>query len=187
MEIKKVSCGELKIVDGAYRFAPGYFDNGLAFGNIYKDVDAYEKDWDAVCYIPEHDFDDVKPDEDGFFAIEGYTHNDLLDLCFGNREWCDYLFHRLEWACPETYINEFEDEDIGYFYRFLKKGAKVWWNDPEELTSGEYTVFEVPFEFNEHGEPIDPDDFSLDTVVLIGNDHSEAEVPVCELIPIYTN
>ena len=178
--------GELKIVDGVKYFKSDNYDDGWTFGYIYKNEEAYIKDWDAICYIPEACFDEVGPDEDDFAVVSGgYSHNDLLSMCCGNREWCDYLFSQLKWACPETYLNEWDDEEIADFYRFIKPGAKVWWNDPAGETSGEYTVFEVPFEFDEDGELIEPETFGSDAIIHIGDGFSEVEVSPFELTPIY--
>lgn len=146
--------GEIKIVDDEIFIKPDYIDDGLAFGCIFKNEEAYEKDWDAICYVPEYAFKDVEVDADGFASVSGVTHNQLLDMCCGNREWCDYLFSKLMWAYPDTYMDEWEDNDIAYFYRFIKPGSKVWWNDPAGETSGEYSIYKVPFEFDENGELI---------------------------------
>lgn len=200
--------GESKIVDGQVCIKPGYYDNGITDGHVFKDTEAYEKDWDAVCYVPElgygdPDFlefcvdeagepidtleDDGLPDADGFYHyFIGYTHNDLLDMCHGNRAWCDCLFYNtLDWAFPDTYLGRMDDEDIADFYSFIKPGAQVWWNDPAGKASGEYTVWGVPFEFNEHGELVEPLDWGTDVIIIIGNDDSEAEVTPLELTPIY--
>lgn len=182
MEYLKV--GESKIVDGRALYKPDYYED-IAFGYIFKDQEAYEKDWDAICYIPEHAFTGETPDEDGFYEVCGFSHNDLLDLCYGNRELCDSLFDQCIWAYPETRMQEWDDEDLAFFYRFVKPGAKVWWNDPAKETSGEYTVYGVPFEFDDHGEPIEPETFALDAVIIIGHENSEAEVTPTELTPVY--
>lgn len=178
--------GEKKRIDGTLMFKPDEYSDGLVDGCIFKDEEAYENDWNAVCYIPEHAFDHCEKDSEGFYEVTGYTHNDLLDMCYGNREWCDYLFQsKCLWAYPDTYMTEWDDEDIAYFYRFIKPGAKVWWNDPAGETSGVYEVFGVPFEFDKNGEPVNPEDFSMDAIILIGNEYSGAEVTPNELTPIY--
>lgn len=82
-------------------------------------------------------------------------------------------------------MNELDDEDLAYFYRFITPGAQVWWNDPAKETSGKYTVYGVPFEFDEYGEPVDPESFALDAVIIIGHENSEAEVTPIELTPVY--
>lgn len=181
--------GEIKRIDGDVFVKRECYDDGLTFGYIFKDEEAYEKDWDAICYIPEACFEDTEPDEDGFCCIDcGYSHNDLLSLCNYNRELCDVFFYGCKWACPETYWGEWDEvEDIAYYYRFLKPGAKVWWNDPAGETSGEYEVYKVPFKFDEQGELDEPDNFSLDAIILIGNQTSEAEVAVNELTPVYAD
>ncbi len=180
-----IKIGQSKTIDDQTLIKPDYYDDGLAFGNIFKDEEAYKNDWDAICYVPEHAFDDIEPDEDGFYEVTGYSHNDLLNLFAGNRELCDWMFHdKLVWAFPETYFDELSDEDIAHFYRFITPGAKVWWNDPAGETTGEYTVFGVPFEFNEQGEPVEPETFASDAIILIGDEVSEAEVTPCELTPI---
>lgn len=188
MEHKEyLKVGELKVVGDAILIKPGYYNNGLDFGRIFKDEEAYGKDWDAICYVPEYAFKDATADDEGFaIDFDGVTHNQLLDMCCGNRELCDYFFFsKLMWAYPDTYMDEWDDEDIAYFYRFIKPGAKVWWNDPAGATSGEYTVFDVPFEFDEHGEPIEPGTFTSDAIILIGNGVFEVEVTPFELTPIY--
>lgn len=60
---------------------------------------------------------------------------------------------------------------------WLYEGAKVWWSDPEGISSGVYEVVRVP---------VDPDDGIIedDTVILIANGYSEAEVWIEELKPI---
>lgn len=180
-----IKIGESKILDGQVVIKPDYYDDGLAFGNIFKDEEIYQNNWGAVCFVPEYAFEDVEPDEDGFYKVTGYSHNDLFNLCAGNRELCDWIFHdKLVWAFPETYLNELSDEDMAYFYRFITPGAKVWWNDPAGKTSGKYTVLKVPFEFDEQGESIKPETFASDAIILIGNEVSEAEVTPFELTPI---
>lgn len=186
-EKEYLKIGEIKRIDGEVLVKRGYYDDGVTFGYIFKDEEAYEKDWNAICYVPEACFADIEPDEDDFCSIGyGYTHNDLLELCNYNRELCDAFFDGCKWACPETYWNEWDEvEDIAYYYNFLQTGAKVWWNDPAGETSGEYEVLDVPFKFDEQGELVDPENFSLDTIILIGNGCSEAEVTPNELTPLY--
>ncbi len=56
--------------------------------------------------------------------------------------------------------------------RNFKKGQTVYWIDPAGETSGEYTLC----------QPIEIDEENEDSVILIGNEYSEAEVPLHELI-----
>lgn len=185
---KSANIGEVHWHDNLPYFLFGSSDNGF----IFKDYEAYEKDWNAPCYVPEYAGEDASITKDGVeYECGGencdyYTHNDLLELCFGNREWCDALFNELDWCYPETIINEEDDEDTAYYYRFIKPGAKVWWHDPAGETSGEYEVYQVPFSFNEHGELTgNYDEFSLDAMVRLTSPYGEADVYVHELTPIY--
>lgn len=58
----KNGCG-YKVYNDANRFL-GYMPSFSGEGKIYKDNDAFEQFHDAICYIPEHGFDD--------FAEQGY-------------------------------------------------------------------------------------------------------------------
>lgn len=58
----------------------------------------------------------------------------------------------------------------------FKAGQKVWWNDPEGYSSGEYEVLEDCFADEYHSD-LDFDD----RIVLIGDGYSEAEVYAQEL------
>lgn len=170
-----------------------YFLFGLSEqGFIFQDEEAYEKDWDAPCYVPEYAAEDAAVTVNGVeYELGGedatwYSHNDLLDLCYGNREWCDALFSVLDWCYPETKIEEEDDEDTAYYYRFAINGAKVWWNDPAKETSGVYEIYDSPLQFDNHGElTVELEDNLLDTIIKISNGVSEAEVPLCELTPVY--
>lgn len=57
-------------------------------------------------------------------------------------------------------------------YNFIKVGNVVYWNDPENITSGEYEVVSVPEEIED------------DSIILIASDSSEAEVFPTELHPV---
>lgn len=60
---------------------------------------------------------------------------------------------------------------------WLKVGNKVWWNDPNnEVSSGEYEIYEIR---------TDKDNILYDdTIILIGNGVTEAEVWAGELKPL---
>lgn len=191
MDTKRIAdIGEVHWHDGLPYFLFGNSDNGF----IFKDKDVYKNDWNAPCYVPEYAAEDnaIAVDdieyECGGEDCDYYTHNDLLKLCFGNREWCDALFSKLDWCYPETRIAESDDADVAYYYRFIKPGAKVWWHDPAGETSGEYEVYQVPFSFDEHGGLTgDPNKFSLDAIVCLTSPYGETEVYVHELTPIYVD
>lgn len=189
MEVKRIAdIGEVHWHDHQPYFLFGHSENGF----IFKDCEAYKDNWDAPCYVPEYAGEDAAITINGIeYECGGedcnfYTHNDLLKLCCGNREWCDALFNSLDWCYPETKIEEEDDEDTAYYYRFIKHGAKVWWHDPTGEASGEYEVCRATFSFDEHGELTgDRDEFFLDAIVGIVSPNCEIEVHVNELTPVY--
>lgn len=65
---------------------------------------------------------------------------------------------------------------------WLKVGSKVWWNDPDhDFSSGEYEIIEIRDGRDENDGDCG---FNDDTIILISNGCSEAEVWACELRPI---
>lgn len=94
-----VKIGTCCKVNGDYYFAGGESEQGI----IFKDSEAYEKDWDAPCYVPEYGFPD-----DGRYegTAEYYTHNNLLALCHNDKTLCDFVFDSVDWQYPETYLEE---------------------------------------------------------------------------------
>lgn len=187
MENEYQIIGKIKYVDGQLWVNPEYLTDGITYGVVYKNYKAYFDNWDEVCYVPEHGYQKDSKDKDGYYhECDGYTHNDLLALCGYNREFCDYLFDNLMWAYPETHLVEWDDSNLLSFYNFIRPGVEVWWNDPDGgQSSGVFTVIESPFQWGEYGEPLNDDEVDLGSVVLIGNDYSEAEVPAHELTPVY--
>lgn len=101
-------------------------------GFIFKDEKAFNDDPDAICYIPEHAWDDVE-DEHGIMSVElaktlGETRNTIRQQIKDDwgedymltDEQIDYLaedvFHLADWACIATYLAEnFEIDDLIYF------------------------------------------------------------------------
>lgn len=59
-------------------------------------------------------------------------------------------------------------------YDFIKVGNAVFWHDPEGYSDGEYEIISAP-----GGEEMDDD-----SIILIANDCSEAEVFPTELSPV---
>lgn len=176
--------GYIKEVNGKTFVLPDYYHNGLALGNIFKDEDSYKNDYNAICYIPESSFEDMNQDSDGYYEVEqkhGYSHNDLLNLCYKNNDLCDALFEDLAWLSPEVYIDEWTDSNISAFYNFIKKENFVIWNAPSGVNTGTYIVVNAPFEFDERDELINQDTFNLNSMVTITNHVEIFEVPVHEL------
>lgn len=66
-------------------------------GSLYKNQEAFDKK-EGVCYIPET-------------STQAYTYDDFLKLCKGVHEDAVHLFAVCEWAHPETYIDQWEDQE----------------------------------------------------------------------------
>ena len=121
--------GDKKFINGEWHYHPEYVDCGLEFGTIFKDVDAFDNDPDAVCYIPECSFDDSGITISEFIIVDGrgyypehslnvYTRKDLEALLKddngryvvvdyeGEELHIEYFFEQLLWATPETYLFE---------------------------------------------------------------------------------
>ena len=120
MERNYQQAGRRIVKDGATYFTIGYLSiDGLGYGYVFKDERAFREDPKAVCYIPEYGFEDAEevvingercyPAE----QVNGYTREDLealvdgcVDVDTGEVIPLDYFFWKLEWAFPETYLNE---------------------------------------------------------------------------------
>lgn len=61
------------------------------------------------------------------------------------------------------------------FY-WVQQGVKVWWDDPENETSDTYEIVHIP-------DNLPRNEWESDTIVLITNGTSEAEVPLLEIEP----
>lgn len=155
-------------------------------GFIFKDSEAYKNDWDAPCYVPEHAAEDAAITINGVEyecggtkdKCDWYSHNDLLKLCQYNHKICDSLFEAIDWCYPETWLEDSENNDVIDYndaYDFVKVGNQVYWEDPDDgISSGFYEVIEIRD---------DNDRWYSDTIVLISNSNSEAEVFLSELMP----
>ena len=107
--------GEVIEVNGEKLYAPGYYDNGICFGHIYKNEVAFYSNPDEVCYINEYAFeeaDKVVINGKDYYRTDGYTRKDLEDICEGmtyedgEKMSVEAFFSILEWAAPETYAEE---------------------------------------------------------------------------------
>lgn len=54
---------------------------------------------EAVCYVPE-------------LSDSLYTGQDFLDMCNGQPEIADQVFHAVNWQHPETYLDEQGDDEL---------------------------------------------------------------------------
>lgn len=120
MERELQQAGRCIVKDGRTYYTNEYLSiDGLGYGYVYKSEKAFKEDKKAVCYIPEHAFDDVEPTvidgEDCFpaEALDMYSREMLERMIEGQTD-CDteepidieYFFQKLEWAYPSTYLME---------------------------------------------------------------------------------
>lgn len=106
----------------------GQFGCNCNDGVIYKDEEAF-KTGVGICYIPEYGFENLEGNQSELFkfsikeavasqlennsyiATEGYTRADLEDLCEGTDFDVEDFFNHLDWAFPETMIEEWLDDE----------------------------------------------------------------------------
>lgn len=69
-------------------------------GYIFKDEEAYYHHKDEPCYVPEH------AGENGYVE-SAYTGQDFLDMCGGDQDRADDLFHSVDWQFPETLMEDY--------------------------------------------------------------------------------
>ena len=131
MKIKKVypAGWKMETDDETYYFGEyGRFGCYCNDGVVYKDEHAFETG-EGVCYIPEYGFENEKEnagplfefhakacvaselEENSYVATEGYTREDLEDLCRGENFDARELFEHLDWMYPETLIEEWERDE----------------------------------------------------------------------------
>lgn len=90
-------------------------------GLIYKNTDAYEKQSEEICYVPEYGADDFGNITHGYtfrdfqrIASE-YVENNVDVQIYLNSEGyseeviADELFSSVDWQSPETLVSEWED------------------------------------------------------------------------------
>lgn len=132
-----------------YQFVGGYGESG---GVYFKDEENFERYPDAPCYVPEAVFQDEKYTTEneqvpaGCVVTDEYeTYKTLLEKSCYNERICKAMFDALEWQCPETWLNELDNEDIAYFYDFVKVGSKVFWNKPpfKQIPLGFYEIVKI--------------------------------------------
>ena len=110
--------GDRRMIDGVAHYSQGYRSDGLNYGNVYWNEQAFMGQPDEVCYIPEHAFDDVEPvrvDGKEYYSAEevgGYTRCDLEELVSGETDEdgdaisVEDFFRSLFWCYPETRLME---------------------------------------------------------------------------------
>ena len=131
MKIEKVypAGWKMETNDETYYFGEyGNFGCLCNTGVVYKNQEAFDAG-EGVCYIPEYAFDNadenmgslfefdakerVGSDLEGntYVATEGYTREDLEDLCRGTGYHAEDLFNHLDWMYPETLLEEWFRDD----------------------------------------------------------------------------
>ena len=131
MKIEKVypAGWKMETKDETYYFGEyGKFGCYCNDGVVYKDEHAFETG-EGVCYIPEYGFENESENANQLFefhakeavasgveynsyvATEGYTKEDLKDLCRGTNFDVRELFEHLDWMYPETLIEEWERDE----------------------------------------------------------------------------
>lgn len=132
MKIQKVypAGWKMELEDKTIYFGEyGRFGCYLNDGVVYKDEEAF-KTGNGVCYINEYGFDNEDENASSLFefdakeavasdlvdnpyiATEGWTRQDLLDLCNGNERLAEDLFDHLDWMSPSVLMDEWmEDEE----------------------------------------------------------------------------
>ena len=132
MKIEKVYPAGWKMVteDETFYFGEyGQFGCYCNDGVVYKDEEAF-KTGNGVCYINEYGFENENENSTTLFefrakesvasevenntyiAMQGYTRQDLINLCDGNEDMAQDLFDHLDWMNPETLMDEWiRDEE----------------------------------------------------------------------------
>ena len=111
--------GEKITIVGTTYYAPGYYDDGWAFGRIYKDERAFYENPDEICYINEYAFeeaDSIIVDGKAFYNADGFTRRNL-EFIVENTIDVDGLILHVEdffcglcWQSPETYYYEISQD-----------------------------------------------------------------------------
>lgn len=142
----------IQLDKNTYRITCGYGENGAVY---FKDGKNFERYPDAPCYLQEAVF------ENESIVINEYeTYKTLLEKCNYNEQLCKAMFDNLNWQSPETWLNELDEEDLAYFYDFVKVGNKVFWNEQPWRT--------IPLGFYEVKEIKDkPENWTWDTSVIL--------------------
>jgi len=169
--------------DKIYQFVGGYGESGAVY---FKDEENFVKHPNEPCYVPEGVFQDEKNiiENKQVSAVcivtdEYETYKTLLEKSHYNEQICRAMFDNLEWQHPDTWLNEWDEEDIAYFYDFVKVGNKVFWNEQpfKQIPLGFYEVVEIKDE---------PENWTWNTSVMlrvkdVNGEEIIIEALLCEL------
>lgn len=118
-----------------------------------------------------------------------YTRQQWIEQCF---DWCygglpDDEDLEDEQADYKEWLDSLSDESLMHYIQenweieirettWLKEGNECYWKDPAEETSGIYEIAEIRYDEDD----LD-DSLSNDTIILLTNGNSEAEVTLNEI------
>lgn len=149
---------------GQYRFVGGCGEDGIAY---FKSEEDFIKRPYSPCYVPNGVFNDERyithneqGDAEYIITNEYETYKTLLEKCRYNERLCQVMFHELNWQHPDTWLNEWGEENIAEFYDFVKVGNYVFWNWPAfaEIPVGFYEITEINS---------DPKDWTWNTTIWL--------------------
>lgn len=118
MEKDYQTYGERRMIDGVAHYSQSYRSDGMTYGYVYWNEQAFHEQPDEVCYIPEHGFDDataVTVDGTDYYSaeeVDGYTRRDLEAMLEdevdedGDAITVEDFFQSLFWCYPETRLME---------------------------------------------------------------------------------
>ena len=183
-----------------------YLDNAIQTDNgyCYKDDNAFDNDFDAICYVPEAELDEFdemqsegkdKTDKELIESYAAYSRNSLRQVILEYMQQYNpkftleevveseidvIVFQICDWQCPETFLNDSEIEyqyiPLGYSNEVLEVGDKVKYHDKEKEEGN--PDLEVVWEIYDIKNP---------EVICISSEIGEAEVPPQELELIEEN
>lgn len=127
--------------------------------------------------------------ERNWSSIQDYQHTNFGLRSFYTRQ--DWIEQAMDWSldmCDDedyrAYLNKMNDEQLMHYIQdmweieirettWLKVGNKCYWRDTANKTSGIYTIEEIRMDEDEI--------LYSDTIILISNGFSEAEVTLNEI------
>lgn len=130
--------------------------------------------------------------ERNWSSIQDFQHTNFGYRSFYTRK--DWIEQAMDWSLDkcdddeyEAWLNEMDDEELMQYIQemwsieirettWLKVGNKCYWRDPAEETSGIYEITEIRYDENDLN-----DSLTNDTIILLTNGHSEAEVTLNEI------
>ena len=86
-------------------------------GFIYKNDEAFRKNMDEICYIPEFSrlscFNEETNEDVEYGSHTKYTRRDFINLCNDNEKLAEMLFDDVDWQHPESLLEEWSECGLG--------------------------------------------------------------------------